>query len=200
MLVAAGNRLDQRLVRRRPDNRQNRLEPPGTVHDHLPMCAYCCASITLSGKRRPSVNQPEVLTYCSRETASWQLTHCRGSILRRRAGDTGRLLWYWERWMSRCEAASYERMVGLQNGFAQLRSLHPAPRPRPSIVPKGKDHRLGPCYPAPTHEEGQMSICLRRREFIAGLGSTAAWPLAAQAQQGGKPPTIGVLGPDASVW
>src|SRR6516164_5474248 len=33
------------------------------------MCAYCCASIALSGKRRPSVNQPEVLTYCSRQTA-----------------------------------------------------------------------------------------------------------------------------------
>jgi hypothetical protein len=24
--------------------------------------------------------------------------------------------------------------------------------------------------------EGQMSICLRRREFIAGLGGAAAWP------------------------
>jgi hypothetical protein len=28
-----------------------------------------------------------------------------------------------------------------------------------------------------------MSICLRRREFIAGLGGAAAWPLATQAQQ-----------------
>src|SRR6516164_3067643 len=100
------------------------------------MCAYCCASITLSGKRRPSVNQPEVLTYCSRETASWQLTHCRGSILRRRTGDTGRLFWYWERWMSRCESASYERMVGLQNWFAQL-PLHDQTRRGAPIAENG---------------------------------------------------------------
>jgi hypothetical protein len=44
----------------------------------------------------------------------------------------------------------------------------------------------------------QMSICLRRREFIAGLGGAAVWPLAARTQQ--RPiPTLRFLSPQGGI-
>jgi len=42
---------------------------------------------------------------------------------------------------------------------------------------------------------------MRRREFLTVVGSVAvAFPMAARAQKAGKPPTIGVLGPNAPSW
>ena len=43
-------------------------------------------------------------------------------------------------------------------------------------------------------------VTVRRREFLGALGSAAAWPLVARAQQAGRLPTIGFLGPDTTPW
>src|SRR5580658_6769793 len=45
-----------------------------------------------------------------------------------------------------------------------------------------------------------MAIHIRRREFVAALGSAAAFPFVVRAQQRSKRPTIGVLGSDAPGW
>jgi putative ABC transport system substrate-binding protein len=39
---------------------------------------------------------------------------------------------------------------------------------------------------------------MRRREFIAGLGGTVAWPVVAWAQQGERVRRIGILLPAAA--
>ena len=54
---------------------------------------------------------------------------------------------------------------------------------------------LGSAAAWPVVARAQQAERMRRREFIAGLGSAAAWPVVARAQQGDRVRRIGVLMP-----
>jgi fermentation-respiration switch protein FrsA (DUF1100 family) len=52
-------------------------------------------------------------------------------------------------------------------------------------------HAPQPTIGSPDQHEGSR---MRRREFIAGLGSAVAWPVLTQAQQPERMPVVGYLG------